>query len=264
MCSQSAESPALLALFDRVWELHDHAQCLDCLVKPSIPILYFGDLDRYRASPIKIVTAALNPSLNEFPPEDPFSRFPVLREITGPPSPVPYRTALNEYFRVNPYRRWFCSSFEPALNGMNASYFEGADNTALQSNICSPLATDPTWSHRGQEASVLEFEGERLWRGLMSYLTPDILLLSVARRHLDRLNLDHAEWRELYAVERATRHAVTWCTASFAADHETVVVFAPAARQPFARFTHQAKREIGRLAESLFEQRAMEGKRGDD
>lgn len=36
------------------------------IVNPSIPILYFGDLDQYLKSPIKIITVGKNPSNNEF------------------------------------------------------------------------------------------------------------------------------------------------------------------------------------------------------
>ena len=35
---------------------------LDFIVKPSLPILYFGDLNAYLNSNFKVITAALNPS----------------------------------------------------------------------------------------------------------------------------------------------------------------------------------------------------------
>ena len=35
---------------------------LDFIVKPSLPILYFGDLNAYFNSNFKVITAALNPS----------------------------------------------------------------------------------------------------------------------------------------------------------------------------------------------------------
>ena len=40
-------------------------------VSPSMPVLYFGDLEKYRQSPLRVVTAALNPSRVEFPSASP-------------------------------------------------------------------------------------------------------------------------------------------------------------------------------------------------
>ena len=39
---------------------------LDFVVKPSLPILYFGDMVAYFKSDFKVITAALNPSDAEF------------------------------------------------------------------------------------------------------------------------------------------------------------------------------------------------------
>ena len=49
------------------------------------------------------------------------------------------------YFRTDPYRGWF-SAFEPLLNGLEASYYEGQPSTVLHTDICPSVATDPTWS----------------------------------------------------------------------------------------------------------------------
>jgi hypothetical protein len=48
------------------------------IVKSSIPILFFGNIEEYFSSKIKIVTAATNPSDKEFIDEDtkPIDRFP--------------------------------------------------------------------------------------------------------------------------------------------------------------------------------------------
>ena len=46
------------------------------VVRTSMPILFFGNLRAYLASPIRVLTVGLNPSWAEFPEEEPFRRFP--------------------------------------------------------------------------------------------------------------------------------------------------------------------------------------------
>ena len=102
-------------------------------VKPAVPILFFGDLDAYRASSLHVLTVGLNPSLREFPSDQPFRRFPFAEDSLGR-EPSRYLKAMSAYFRTAPYRRWF-SAFEPLLNGMKASYYHGAASTALHTDI---------------------------------------------------------------------------------------------------------------------------------
>src|SRR4051812_4047299 len=102
-------------LAERAWELYDHAveNANGVVVKPSMPILYFGDSDAYRRSPLKVVTVGLNPSLKEFPPLPPWLRFPGAgRNGSSLPS-------LDAFFRTRPYTEWF-ASYEPLLRGMGA------------------------------------------------------------------------------------------------------------------------------------------------
>src|SRR5215211_7469174 len=69
-------------LIDEAWRLY--RQTSDpCVVRPSIPILYFGDLPRYAASPLKVITVALNPSHHEFPIYDRFARFRPAADIAA-------------------------------------------------------------------------------------------------------------------------------------------------------------------------------------
>jgi len=67
------------------------------VVKPSIPIVYFGDDHQYAASPLKIVTVGLNPSNAEFA-ED---RFGLARRERLEPADL--EVALSRYFQFNPY-----------------------------------------------------------------------------------------------------------------------------------------------------------------
>ena len=143
------------------------AAALPSCVSPSIPILFFGDLHAYFSSRVRVLTVGLNPSLHEFPADSPFRRFPLAEGISVS-EPDPYIDALSAYFRTDPYRSWF-SAFEPLLNGLEASYYEGKPSTALHTDICSPAATDPTWSGLGwDEQKALEKEGGPLWHDLLA------------------------------------------------------------------------------------------------
>ena len=45
------------------WQAFDHAASPP-RVQPSAPILSFGNLEAYRASPLRVLTVGLNPSRN--------------------------------------------------------------------------------------------------------------------------------------------------------------------------------------------------------
>ena len=58
------------------WGAFGQAAALPSRVNPSIPILFFGDLDAYFSSKVRVLSVGLNPSLHEFPSDSPFRRFP--------------------------------------------------------------------------------------------------------------------------------------------------------------------------------------------
>lgn len=152
------ERVALAAYVDAVWE-HYRAVAGERgspVVHPSVPIAWFGDLDAYEASPIRIITVGLNPSLHEFPAADPFQRFPtaqVALKHNDAGSRAAYVGALNAYFRTAPYRRWFDGAYGHVLQAMWTSFYpqsltgENAPRfMALHTDLYSTLATRPTWS----------------------------------------------------------------------------------------------------------------------
>lgn len=132
---------------DGAWRAFGHASALRSRVTPSIPILFFGDLHAYLSSTVRVLTVGLNPSLREFPADSPLQRFPLAEGVTVG-EPDRYLDTLSAYFQTDPYWGWF-SAFEPLLNGLEASYYNGRPSTALHTDICSPVATDPTWSSLG-------------------------------------------------------------------------------------------------------------------
>ena len=165
-----------------------------------MPIYWFGNMNDYMESKIRIITVGLNPSDKEFREKDtePFCsnlRFP---DFKGDCTSL--MKALNRYFDFNPYSKWFDSGFEPILNGMDASYYsdntnklkgkEKYTNKAVHTDFCSPWATEPTWS----KLSILEKdnllkEGIVLWVHLVKLLSPDIILFSLPHEILKKVGI---------------------------------------------------------------------------
>ena len=85
------------------WRIYRQFADQPFLVKPSIPILFFGDSDQYFSSELKVTTLGLNPSRVEFPEEDRFLRFSRARRvyprILQGAFYSEYLQALNGYFR---------------------------------------------------------------------------------------------------------------------------------------------------------------------
>jgi hypothetical protein len=172
------------------------------VVPQSIPILYFGDLKNYLGSRLKIVTVGLNPSDMEFK-ED---RFQIDNARTC--TPIQLEQSLSRYFKVRPYTDWFDRAFESLLQPLGASYYgehhpgkvpgwwSAQPNVALHTEIGTPIATDPTWSKLPRQATKrLQATGFPLWRDLIRAFDPNLILISVAKRHLRQLG--ELDWRAL-------------------------------------------------------------------
>jgi hypothetical protein len=247
------EMPSLDArmtpLVDEAWNVYKLAESarLPALVRPSIPVLFFGDHERYFESPLRVVTVGLNPSDSEFPSTDPFLRFPAARRLTSESrDPTAYLRALSDYFRVQPYDPWFKPAFEGMLGGMNASFYGAAASTALHSDICSPLATKPTWSHLKDERLVLGADGIEIWHRLMESLQPDVIIVSVARQHLRKIRFRGlSPWRTVHTVERSNPFKTEVREIEVCSHKPTLLVFGQAANLPFGTVSGYDKRKIG-------------------
>ena len=151
----------------------------DMIVKNSIPVVWFGDIDKYRASKTKVITIALNPSKEEFS-EKRFDtiNFPKVGSDENIESLLtPLRETLNAYFRTNPYN-WF-NSAEHAVNAFDASFYDSKkSNTAIHIDIYTAIATDPTWGRLGKDIKE-KLQRTDLFKQLLDYLDPDIMLVSV-------------------------------------------------------------------------------------
>lgn len=247
-------------LVDRAWEMFQGLRGHPNLVEPAIPILYFGDLGTYVRSPRRILTVGLNPSGREFPTNDPFERFPAAPRLAPHgycnTERGAYRKALDRYFATKPYRAWF-GAFEPILNGLDASFYAGRASTALHTDICSPLATVPTWAGLSPAVrATLSATGTPLWFDLVQALEPDVVLVSVgktARSPIDaRLS---GPWTSLHKVARANPYEVVSAPLPLASGRRTLVVFGQAAQTPFGLVSRMDKEAIGRAIAERFDER---------
>lgn len=177
----------------------------ELVVKKSIPILFFGNIFDYQFSPLKIVTVALNPSDKEFSETRFDTDFGVLD------NPHRYLKTLSDYFKLNPYSRWF-NNYEKLLQHLGASYYPSdkrpnfplnyeskITNCAIHTDICSPIATSKTWSKLLSKSEKefkyhLQSNGELIWANLINCLKPDLILLSGAKRMQEFFDVD---WQEI-------------------------------------------------------------------
>ena len=238
-----------------VWRAFDRASGLPSRVTPAAPILFFGDLDMFLRSPLRILTVGLNPSLHEFPEGEPFRRFPLARGHRAR-EPGRYLESMSGYFRTDPYRSWF-GAFEPLLIGAGSSYYAGAAvSTALHTDICSPVATSPTWSRLSDvDRKTLEADGTPLWHSLLETLRPQVVVLSVARKYLRRIGFDPvSEWEPVHVFEstrsgaprrRPYRVLARWFEVGRA---RALFVFGQAAQTPFGLLSDIQKSEAGVIA----------------
>jgi len=252
--SDTAET--LGQLLSQSWSEYDRLNGCHHVVRPAIPILFFGDSKRYLSSPLKVLTVGLNPSEAEFPNDDRFSRFPAAKNIADDP---PQReiswhlAALDSYFRTNPYTRWF-GCFEPILTGLGSSFYDGRENSALHTDLCSPVATSPTWAKlsKDQQSHLLP-EGVKLWHSLVKALAPNVVLISVARRYLNyiefrRLGPSRVIWR----LERSRPYEVEATRIEIEPTKSSLLVFGRAAQTPFGTISSADKETTGTTIKEQF------------
>ena len=174
-------------------DYYNELKSLDCVVKNSMPIVFFGDIDNYIKQDYRIITAALNPSDVEFlnNKNDDYScihRFPDYNNTT-----VSLEKSCKNYFNNNPYNKWFGqdnAGFKPLLNGMGYCYYPNSKNlkAVLHTDLCSPIATNPTWSKLTKnDRSILEIKGFDLWKNLITELKPNLIIVSVKNAYLDSI-----------------------------------------------------------------------------
>ena len=219
-------------------------------VAPHVPILYFGDLSAYQISDLRILTVALNPSNAEFPSNSQFSRFPNLdSNWKNQPQSKRFsdlRSAYDAYFSINPYMRWF-ENLEQVLVGFRASFRKGAIRTALHTDLMTPVATTPTWSKLSSpDQAALSAAGIPLWHELIKLLRPDLMLVSVAKRHFEKISFQNvSNSSKKIVLGGKTRYPVNARTVLLPCGKQTDLIYTTPAQVPFGFLSHAEKAQIG-------------------
>lgn len=240
------------SIIDKTLQYFDKYSIENFVVKPSLPILYFGDLIDYEKSKLKVLTVGKNPSDNEFKLQK-NDNFSYCRFTKWNPDTKNLIESLNPYFEDRPLRQWF-SSFEPILNGMGSSFYKGEfQNRALHTDICSPLATNPTWSKLTKENQKLLFqEGVVIWKELIKELQPDIMLISVPLSLFKEIipesgNLLISFGLKKDGTKRKKDYEVFVYNHKLTTGKNTKVIFGQAANKPFDTIAQEQKIKIGNI-----------------
>lgn len=134
------------------------------ILQPSIPIVWFGNMDKYLNSNRKILTGGYSPSNKEFDGK----RF----NISNYKNTDTLAETLAEYFRNQPHLEYFCK-FENILRKLDASYWENTFSfSAIHINMYSAIAT----ATENQRKQIQRID---LFKKLMKALSPDVIITSM-------------------------------------------------------------------------------------
>jgi hypothetical protein len=248
---------ALRDLYQRAVSMYRDNDLRHLLVAPAIPVLYFGSLKDYRKSSFKVVTVGINPSSKEFEQE----RFDVGKSTLK--NYAQLERALSNYFQKLPYEKWFNWPLEQLLQCLDASFYgkryptlktpdwwRPKHNAALHTDLGSPLATKRGWSELSRrERRQLQDEGFPLWCDLIKRLSPDLLLISVSKKHLIRF-VD-AEWIDT-DKRKGTSDAVPFRAARW---RGITLIWSPASRRPFKHLSTNNLAEFASAIKQLMKRR---------
>ena len=180
--------------FDDFSDKRNNSELQRFIVDNSFPIVWFGDLEQYKNSKIKIITVGLNPSWHEFLKDKSGTReirFPKMsnfKEDLAMENIEQISQSLCSYFDNNPYKPYF-SSFENALINLLGASYGGkivglpADNIAIHADIFSAIATKDLWSDLGHAQS--EFKRIDLFKNSLDYLSPKVIMVSIGKAYCD-------------------------------------------------------------------------------
>ena len=133
--------PLLVQLIKLFCDDFYNKQSLPFVAKNSIPIVWFGNLERYSKSKVKVLTISINPSCIEFPRlgKQRFKDLTIIRNaILRKEYPVDIMVRnYNDYFKFNPYMQWF-NFYERRLNEIDCSYFDTKSTNTAITLICTP------------------------------------------------------------------------------------------------------------------------------
>jgi hypothetical protein len=171
-------------LISDTWELWDYAHATYPKLVPtdSAPILWFGDLDRYQASPKKVITLGINPGPLAFPQANPWRLYPLLTDSNTRQAANIYKQALDEF----QFDQWF-RSFNALLSSFGTSYNNdrNSNTEALHLDVC-PIMTSDVWSKLPTKIRQdLAQRSAPITVRLLEYLQPEFLFISLSKGNLD-------------------------------------------------------------------------------
>ncbi len=146
---------------------------------------------------------------------------------------------------------------------MNVSYGGKYENTqrftniAVHTDICTPLATNPTWSKLKKcEIKELIEDGFKIWVELVEkILRPSIILISISencecfQRSKERYELGERKLlKRFYKTKDGSKRAKAYDVYYYVTKikgKNTIIVYGPPAQTPFGKISNDKKSELG-------------------
>lgn len=211
-----------------------------------IPIPFFGDVEKYLKSELRVVTVGLNPSDAEF--EDfkkggkgPFSHFFDLDDSLSKEDKV--IQACKTYFENRPYKNWF-QNYNVLLKGLgicNNKFYENA----IHIDIATTVATNPTWSDLDEKHKrSLAKLGEENWDEIIQLTNPQLIVCSVRREFIDY------KFKSKKLIDQITFNNNSRKTAELWNYDSRFLLTGGANFTPLMNFTDAQKKEIGEWVNS--------------
>ena len=210
------------------------------IVTNSIPIVWFGNVEKYLKSELKIITVSLNPSDIEFKNNKSSNPTTNLRFPDYNGTVESLYSAYNNYFLKKPYNTWFIASFGAVLESFSASYYDNAPNTALHTDIGCSYATSPTWSGlKNSDKEVLEQLGAKSWHSLVEILEPNVILYSASNNFEKKITFPQiGNWE---SINVNSKRALLKGSFKVSQNKNSFVLFQVQGRKPFLQTSREEK-----------------------
>ena len=184
------------------WNNFQKIKQLPYVVPNSIPILWFGDLNAYSSSDLRVRHCGIKPVEYGISPQKRinklrcYSSLPKAASLVGKSYLSPtdiqiYEDSMNDYFVNNLngkstwYRTWF-SNNEAALHGLDASYFDSVNykRIAIHIDLQTPVATNKWSSLTNNQKQVLQDNVGYSFSQLLNHLDPHVIITSMNRDYI--------------------------------------------------------------------------------